>query len=216
MLNCSPSLKRTDTDLVRSLLRITPGTSPPTPFENIPSGTARSPTLTAYLPLDQSSPEFANRLNEALHGREYARCVQNFQENNLGWFVDYLDKVRHHVTLPHWTLKLASRLSTVSILRVPLLGSACANSEAYARLIQRFQHPTQFLPTFSPLIPIRSPPVPSVRYIAGPLMAHRFASNVCERLLRMLSYLPLKCVIDTATLHMHIHPSIQRCSVKRP
>ena len=153
-----------------------------------------SPSLTAGLPLDRSSPQFANRLNDALHGQEYEQWVQKIQEDDLVWFVDYLDKARHRVTLPHLTLKLASRLSTVLILRDPLPASACVNSEVYVRPIQHSQHPAQFLPTFLPLIQIHSPPVPSVRCIARHSMAHPFVSNVCEWLLRMLSHFPPKCV----------------------
>ena len=140
----------------------------------------RSPCPTACLPLDRSSPQFANRLDDALHGQEYDQCVQNFQEDDLVWFADYLDKACHCITLSRWPLKLAGRLSTDSTLRVPLLASAYANSEGYARIIRRSQHPTRFLPTFLPLIPMRSPPVASVMCIVGPSMAYRFVSNVCE------------------------------------
>ena len=152
-----------------------------TPFESIPSRwTVRSPNPTACLPLDRSSPQFANRLDEALHGEDYERCVQNFQEDDLVWFVDYLDKARHHLPLSHWALNLASRLSTVSTLWDPPPESVCVSSEAYVRLTLHFQHPIQFLPTFLPSIPMRSPPVASVMCIAGPSMAYRFVSNVCE------------------------------------
>ena len=179
--SCNLSLKRTETHLVRPLLHITFDTFLPTPFESIPRWNIHSPTgLTACLPLDRSLPQFANRLNDVLHGQEYARCMQNFQEDDLVWFVDYLDKVRHHVTISRWTLKLAGRLSTVSILWDLLPESVCANSGAYARLTRHFQHPIRFLPTFLPLAPIRSPLVASARCIAGPLMTHRFASNVYE------------------------------------
>ena len=167
-------------DLVRPLPHIIFCTFLSIPFESIPRDTARSPSPTACLPLDRSSPQFAEHLNEALHGREYVRCVQNFKEDDLVWFVDYLDKACHYVPLSHSTLKLAGRLSTVSIPWVPLPASACVNSEAYARHIQHSQHPTQSLPTFLPLIPIRSHPVPSVRCTMGPSMTRRFASNVCE------------------------------------
>ena len=67
--------------------------------------------------------------------------MQNIQEDDLVWFVDYLDKARHQVTLSHRTLKLASRLLTVLILWVPLPESVCANSGAYAQLTLHFQHP---------------------------------------------------------------------------
>ena len=113
--------------------------------------------------------------------------MENFQEGDLVWFVDFLDKARHHITLSHWMLNLASRLSTVSILWNPLPGSVYANSEAYVRLTLHFQHPIQFLLTFLLLILIRLRTVALVRYIAGSSMAHRFVSNVCERLSRKIS-----------------------------
>ena len=167
---------------------LTLGTFLRTPFESISRWTARSPTSpTACLPLDLSSPQFADRLNNALHSQEYAQCVENFREDDLVWFVDYLDKARQHAILSHWMLKLASRLSKVSILRVPLPESVYVNLEVYARLIRRSQHPIQFHRTFLPLIPIRSPPVASARCIMGPLMAHQFVSNVCEWLPRKTS-----------------------------
>ena len=94
--------------------------------------------------------------------------MENFREDNLVWFVDYLDKARHHFTLSHWMLKLASRHSTVSTLRVLLPASVYVNLEAYALLMRRSQHPIQFYHTFLPLITIRSPPEALVRCIMGP------------------------------------------------
>ena len=139
-----------------------------------------SPGPTACLPLDRSSPKFANRLDDALHGRDYERCVQNFKEDDIVWFVDYLDKACHHHPLSHCSLELSSRLSTVSIPWDLLPESVCVNSEACVRLTLHFQHPMRFLPTFLPLIPMRSPPAVSLMCIADPSMAYRFASNVCE------------------------------------
>ena len=140
----------------------------------------RSPSSTACLPLDRSSPQFADRLNDALYGQEYEQCVQNFQEDDLVWLVDYLDKARHHHPLSHWMLKLATRRSTVLIHRDPLPESVCVNSEAYARLTLHFQHPMPFLPTFLSSIPMPSLPVASLMCIAGPSTAYQFVSNVCE------------------------------------
>jgi hypothetical protein len=108
--------------------------------------------------------------------------VENFQEDNLVWFVDYLDEARHHVNLSHRMLKFVSRLSTVSILQVPLPANAYVNSEAYAQLIQHSQHPIQFLLTILPLIFIRLPLVALVKCIAAPSMASQFVSNVYELL----------------------------------
>ena len=155
--------------------------------------------------MDRSSPDFGDQLNKALHGQEYARCVQNFQKDDLVWFVDYLDKARRHITLSHWTLKLASRLSIVSILRAPLPESVCVNSEAYAQHTRHSRHHIRFLPTFLPSIPIRLPLVALVRCILGPSITQRFVSNVCEWLLKMFSQWPLRCVMVIATLHMRPH-----------
>ena len=152
---------------------------PSRPFESIPRWTVRSPSPTVCIPLDRSSPQFADRLNDALHGEDYERCVQNFQEDDRIWFVDYLDRVRHHLPLSHRPLTLAGRLSD-SILRVLLPESACSNSEEYAQIIKCSQPPMRFLPTFLPLIPMFSPMAASLMCIAGPSMAYRFVSNVCK------------------------------------
>ena len=148
-------------------------------FESIPRWTVRSPSPTVCVPLDRSSPQFADRLNDALHDQDYERCVRNFQEDDRVWFIDYLDKVRHHPPLSHRPLTLAARPSD-SILRVLLPESACSSSEEYAQIIRCSQPPIRFLPTFLPLIPMCSPPVASLMCIVGPSMAYRFVSNVCK------------------------------------
>ena len=51
--------------------------------------------------LDKLSPEFHDQLCIVLYGEEYRRYVKDLQGDGLAWFVDHLDKVRHHVPLPH-------------------------------------------------------------------------------------------------------------------
>ena len=60
--------------------------------------------------LDGSSSRFHDKLCNILYGEEYKKCVLNLQKNDLAWLVDYLDKVRCQVTLPHSPLKLAKAL----------------------------------------------------------------------------------------------------------
>ena len=97
--------------------------------------------LFAGLPLDQSSPDFSNQLNNVLYGKEYEQHVQNFQKDDLVWLVDYLDKVCPHVNFLACHSS-QDRLSIVSTLPVPLPGNVFVNSEEYVGLIQCFQHPT--------------------------------------------------------------------------
>jgi hypothetical protein len=54
--------------------------------------------------LDRSSPNFHDQLSNVLYGPEYKQCVQNLQGEDLVWLVDYLDKVRRHISLPHTPL----------------------------------------------------------------------------------------------------------------
>ena len=55
--------------------------------------------------LDRNSPEFHSQLSETLYGEEYQRCVPNLRDGDLVWLIDYLDKVRHHETLPRSLLR---------------------------------------------------------------------------------------------------------------
>jgi len=66
-----------------------------------------SPALQRLHHLDQSSPDFPDRLYNTLRGKEYVHCEQNLTDDDLTWFIDYLDKVRRHVALPHSPLKPA-------------------------------------------------------------------------------------------------------------
>lgn len=57
----------------------------------------RSPALEQLRYLDRSSPDFRDQLSNVLYGEEYQQCVQNLQDDDSLWLVDYLDKVRQHV-----------------------------------------------------------------------------------------------------------------------
>jgi len=61
------------------------------------------PTLPVFQQLhriDGSSSGFHDQLTGVLYGEEYRRCAQDLQGDDLVWLVDYLDKVRCHVTFP--------------------------------------------------------------------------------------------------------------------
>ena len=51
--------------------------------------------------LDRSSPDFHDQLCNLFYGKEYSKCIPNLQGDDLVWLVDYLDKVRRHVTFLH-------------------------------------------------------------------------------------------------------------------
>ena len=55
--------------------------------------------------LNGSLPGFEDQLCNVLYGEEYTRCAPTLQGNDLVWLVDYLDNVRHLVTLLHSPLK---------------------------------------------------------------------------------------------------------------
>jgi len=64
------------------------------------------PVLQELHRLDRSSPDFQGQLSRILYGQEYMRCVPDLQGDDLVWLVDYLDKVRRDIALPHSLLKL--------------------------------------------------------------------------------------------------------------
>ena len=66
-----------------------------------------SPTLQQLHHLNRSSPDFYDQICNVLYGEEYVRCIPNIQGGDLVWLVDYLDKVRRRVALPHSPLKSA-------------------------------------------------------------------------------------------------------------
>lgn len=47
------------------------------------------------------SAGFHDQLASILSAEEYKQCVPNLQGDDLVWLVDYLDKVRPCVALPH-------------------------------------------------------------------------------------------------------------------
>jgi len=57
--------------------------------------------------LDSFSSKFHDQLCNVLYGREYKQLVQNLQDDDLVWVVDYMDKVCRLITLPYPPLKLA-------------------------------------------------------------------------------------------------------------
>ena len=92
-----------------------------------------SPVLQRLHRLDQSSPDFCDQLHKVLYEQEYALHEKIFEQDDLAWLIDYLDEVRHEVSLLCSPLK-PGRLSTISILPPHLPASACVNSETYAAL----------------------------------------------------------------------------------
>ena len=80
--------------------------------------------------LNRSSPGFCDQLNDILYGEEYKKWIPNIQDDDLVWFVDYLDGVCRCAALP--CLRLSHfRLLVASILPVTLYGSVCANSGVF-------------------------------------------------------------------------------------
>jgi hypothetical protein len=55
--------------------------------------------------LDRFSYTFPDLLSGVLYGKEYQQCVPNLQSDDSVWLVDYLDRVRHRIVLPHSPLK---------------------------------------------------------------------------------------------------------------
>ncbi|KAF9644320.1 kinase-like protein, partial [Thelephora ganbajun] len=49
------------------------------------------PVLQELHRLDRSSSRFHDQITNVLYGKEYMRCVENLQGNDLVWLVDYLD-----------------------------------------------------------------------------------------------------------------------------
>ena len=57
--------------------------------------------------LDRSSSRFHDQLSNILYGEEFKQHVTNLDANGLLWLVDYLDKVRHRVSLLCCSFKLS-------------------------------------------------------------------------------------------------------------
>ena len=60
-----------------------------------------SPTLQKLHRLDVPSPGFSDQLCNVLYGEDYVRCTPDLQDDDFVWLVNYLDKVRRRVVLPH-------------------------------------------------------------------------------------------------------------------
>ena len=60
-----------------------------------------NPTLQRFHNLNKSSLDFHDQLCDVLYGEKYCQCVQNLQGGDLVWLIEYLDKVRYRVALPH-------------------------------------------------------------------------------------------------------------------
>jgi hypothetical protein len=60
--------------------------------------------------LGRPSSEFHDQLGNVLYGEEYKQCVPDLQGDDLVWLVDYLDKVRCRIALPHSILKSGQAL----------------------------------------------------------------------------------------------------------
>ena len=63
--------------------------------------------------LDRSSSQFHDQLLGILYGKGYKKCVQNLQDGDSIWLIDYLDMVCHHITPPHSPLTPAQALGVL-------------------------------------------------------------------------------------------------------
>ena len=127
--------------------------------------------------LDDSSFEYHDQFSNILYGKEYMRCVEDLQGDDLVEFVDYLDKVRCRVAL----LRLYSskrRPSIFSILPVPVSGNVYANSEAYAAPGRYYRpHPlSQLQPSISRVVGLFPREEPRI-FSKGPSTVQVFVSN---------------------------------------
>lgn len=84
------------------------------------------PALQQIYGLDRTSPEFDNQLDDLLHGDEYEGCVQELENSDLVWLINYLDNVRLYVPFSA-SRSTQHRHSMVLIPPVPLPGSVYAN-----------------------------------------------------------------------------------------
>jgi hypothetical protein len=75
------------------------------------------PALQQLRRLDKSSSGYHKQLRDLLDGEEYKQCVPKLQGEDSAWLVDYLDKVRRQITLPHSPLKLAQTLDDLDPTR---------------------------------------------------------------------------------------------------
>ena len=94
------------------------------------------PVLQQLHRLDLSSSDFRDKLHQGvdqiLHVQAYEGCAKNLEREDLVWFVDYPDKVRHHNPLPRSPLKPMQTLDSQS--------SRLRFLEVYTRTQKRRQH----------------------------------------------------------------------------
>ena len=87
-----------------------------------------SPALLQQLHLlDESSPQFPNRLSSLLHEETYNECTTNLRDEDWSWLVEYLDNVRPRVV---FTDLLLNQYRPSTFYTPPTLhsGDACENS----------------------------------------------------------------------------------------
>ena len=139
-------------------------------------------------------------------GKNIDNVYQTFKA--MIWFGLLIIWTRYLVASPFPVLRSSqNRPSMISILPVPLSGSACVNSEVYAAPARHSQRRTQsHLPSY-PLIPSHSLRGVMVMCTGGPSMAKGFASNVCECMLRATHKSPLKCVLTLSPFLFNINSS---------
>ena len=162
------------------------------------SSTPGSPGLQQLHRLDQSSPDFPNQLYNALRAKEYVQCEQNLTGGDLTWLIDYLDKVRRHVTLPHSPLR-ERRLSVLSILPAQIPGGFYVNSEISAAPGWCSQLHSPFRLTFYKSTPNRLLLEVLVMCTREPSMVRQFASNVSGCISNPVHKILPKFVIDTVS-----------------
>jgi hypothetical protein len=131
------------------------------------------PTLQQLDLLNRSSPNFHNQLSNILYGQEYQQCVPNLKGDDLSWLIDYLDKVRRHITF--LTLHLIQhRFSMTSVLPVLLSGNVYASSGEYVALGGYSQPHTHFRIASSTSITTHLPREVMVMCTKDPSMAPGF------------------------------------------
>jgi len=87
-------------DWVRLLVLIPPRSPQPQLKPSLMSPTS-PPVLERLRRLKRSSPDFHDQVCNVLYEEEYQKCVPNLQGDDSTWLVEYLDKVRRYIALPH-------------------------------------------------------------------------------------------------------------------
>lgn len=173
-----------------------------------------SPVLRELQRLTYSSPNFHNKLRNALYGKEYKQCLPNLGDDDLAWLVEYLDNVRSYPTVS--TLNSGYYRPSMSLnLRVSLSGNVYTNSEEFVVLGQYSQHPMRFHPIFWKFNPNRSLPEILVMCTRGPLTDQVFALRMYEYIHRMVQRMLLKYALELAPFLASTVYEIHRHSAKR-